>query len=351
MPDETTLGPECPLPQSLDAELVTLAYGEGGRLSRQFVRERILTRLANPTLAVLGDSAMLTASHQLAMTTDGYTVTPLVFPGGDIGRLAVCGTVNDLAVCGATPRWLSLGLIIEEGLPWATLDDILDSVRDTARETGITVVTGDTKVVPRGAADRLFLTTTGLGEFVTPPFAGPQSLLPGDLLIVSGPIGLHGTAVLCAREGLEFDPEPVSDCANLAPPLLALSSAKIPPRAARDSTRGGVAAVLHEWTTAAGVGIEIDEARLPVSPAVRAVCELLGLDPLFLACEGTFVAAVHPDRAEATLAELRQHTVSRGATVIGQVTEPRAVPVCIRRAAGRLVPLDEPAGSPLPRIC
>jgi hydrogenase expression/formation protein HypE len=351
MSDRSPFAFDCPLPQSLDADRITLAYGEGGRLSRQFVRERILSRLANPTLAALGDAAVLTPAHRLALTTDGYTVTPLIFPGGDIGRLAVFGAVNDLVVVGATPRWLSLALILEEGLPWAVLDRVLDSVRDAASEAGILVVTGDTKVVPRGTADQLFITTAGLGEFVTEPFAGPDRLQVGDVLLVSGPMGQHGAAVLCAREELGFDPAPVSDCASLAPPLLGLAAANLSPRAARDATRGGVAAVLHEWAAAAGRGIEIDESRLPVSPPVRAVCELLGLDPLFLACEGTSVAAVPADQVEATLSHLRQHAVSRAATVIGRVTESGPVPVCVRRAAGRLVPLDEPAGSPLPRIC
>lgn len=341
----------CPMPQSADAECITLAYGEGGRLSRRLIQERLLPRFGNPALAALGDSAALTTKGRIAFTTDSYTVTPLFFPGGDIGCLAVYGTVNDLAVSGATPRWMSLSLMIEEGLPWETLDRVLDSIQSAANETGVTIVTGDTKVVPRGAVDRLFITTSGIGEFRDAVPAGPSTLLPGDVLIVSGPIGQHGAAILCAREDLGFDPPPSSDCANLGPPLLALQAHGVPPRAARDATRGGVAAVLHEWTAACGMGIDIDERQFPVGREVRAVCELLGLDPLFLACEGTFVGAWPEHQADEVLTQLRQHTITKNACIIGHVVPARAVPVCVLRAAGRLMPLDEPAGSPLPRIC
>lgn len=342
---------ECPLPQSTDAERITLAYGEGGRLSRRLIQDRILARFGNGALNKLGDAAIIGPSQQLAFTTDSYTVTPLFFPGGDIGRLAVLGTVNDLAVSGAVPRWLSLALIIEEGLPWSILDRVLDSLQTAARETHIEVVTGDTKVVPRGAVDQLFINTAGIGEFVTPPPLGPVRLQVDDVIIVSGPIGQHGAAVLCARDQLDFAPLPVSDCGSLIAPLVALQEAGLTPRAVRDATRGGVAAVLHEWAAAAKLGITIDEHAIPISPAVRAVSELLGLDPLFLACEGTFVAAIPADQVHASLTILHRHVVSQLATVIGRMTPPRIAPVCVTRSTGRLVPLDEPAGQPLPRIC
>lgn len=341
----------CPLPRSIDAECITLAYGEGGRLTRKLIAERLLTRFGNPALSALGDAAVLAPTGRIAFSTDSYTVSPLFFPGGDIGRLAVCGTVNDLAVSGATPRWLSLALMIEEGLAWADLDRVLESIQAASDSANVQIVTGDTKVVPRGAVDRLFITTTGIGEFLHEPPPGPTTLQVGDVIVVSGPIGLHGAAVLCAREELGFEPAPQSDCANLAPSLLALPSAGLSPRCARDATRGGVAAVLHEWCAASGLGIDIDERDLPENPAVSAVCELLGLNPLFLACEGTFVAAWPESRVDAGLAILRRHSLTERAAVIGRVTAARRIPVCVMSAAGRLVPLDEPAGSPLPRIC
>ncbi len=341
----------CPMPLSADAERITLAFGEGGRLSRRLVAERLLTRFGNPALAALGDAAVLPSSGRLAFTTDSYTVTPLFFPGGDIGQLAVHGTINDLAVSGAVPRWLSLALIIEEGLPWAVLDRVLDSIQSAVHAAGVPIVTGDTKVVPHGAVDQLFITTAGIGEYLTEVPPGPSSLQVGDVIVVSGPIGLHGAAVLCARDELGFEPAPHSDCANLAPPLLALQSAGLTPRCARDATRGGVAAVLHEWSAVCGLGIDLDERHLPQNREVNAVCELLGLNPLFLACEGTFVAAWPEQRVTAALSLLSQQPLTQRAAVLGRVTAARSVPVCVLSAAGRLVPLDEPAGSPLPRIC
>lgn len=345
------LAAACPLPRSHDEERITLAYGDGGRLSRRFVQEWILSRFRSPALHALGDAAVLESSGRLAFTTDSYTVTPLFFPGGDIGTLAVCGTVNDLAVSGARPRWLSLALIIEEGLRWETLGRVLDSIQHTADLAGVVVVTGDTKVVPRGCVDQLMITTSGLGELPGTSSPGPVSLQAGDAILISGPMGQHGAAILCARDDLGFEPSPVSDCASLHVPLMALQQAGLPVRATRDATRGGVAAVLHEWCHASGMAIDLDDHQLPVSPPVRAVCELLGLDPLFLACEGTFVAALPAAIIDPVLQALRQHDVTRAATVIGRVVPARSTPVCVRRAAGRLIPLDEPAGSPLPRIC
>lgn len=351
MSDMVNFNADCPLPRSHDAERITLAYGDGGRLSRSFVQEWILSRFRNPTLQALGDAAVLQSTGRLAFTTDSHTVSPLFFPGGDIGTLAVCGTVNDLAVSGAQPRWLSLALLIEEGLQWETLGRVLDSIERTANAAGVAVVTGDTKVVPRGCVDQLMMTVSGLGEFSGEAPQGAARLQMDDAIIVSGPMGQHGAAILCARDELGFEPAPVSDCACLHVPLMALQQAGLQPRATRDATRGGVAAVLHEWCQASGVAIDLEDDALPASPEVRTVCELLGLDPLFLACEGTFVAAVPAALIDPVLRILRQHDVSRAATVIGRVVASRSTPVCVRRAAGRLVPLDEPAGSPLPRIC
>jgi hydrogenase expression/formation protein HypE len=342
--------PACPPLTNHDGERITLAYGEGGRLTRRLIHERIVTRFGGATLAALGDAAVLDLPPgPVAISTDGYTVTPLFFPGGDIGRLAVFGTVNDLVVSGARPRAISLAMVIEEGLPWATLDRVLDSVRDALKATGVSLVTGDTKVVPRGAVDQLFLTTTGIGDvFFAMP--GPAALEVGDTILVSGPIGRHGAAVLCSREDFGFDPAPTSDCGSLMEPIEALMQAGIATRCLRDATRGGVAAVLHEWSLQSGLGLSIDASRIPVTPDVRAVCELLGLDPLHLACEGTFVAAIACDHAHQALRILKAHGCA-AATVIGDVSAARPTPVRLRTTSGREIPLDEPAGSPLPRIC
>lgn len=345
-------GMNCPIPSTADAERITLAYGEGGRLTRKFVRERILSRFGNDHLQLLGDSALLESKNgRIAFTTDSYTVTPLFFPGGDIGNLCIYGTVNDLAVSGATPCWISLSLIIEEGLSWSVLDKVLDSIRSAAEETNVVIATGDTKVVPRGAVDKLFITTSGIGEITGGIPQGPTSLKPGDVLIVSGPIGRHGTAILCAREQFDFNPPPASDCASVAEPISALLSANLISKSIRDATRGGVAAVLFEWSEACGLTCVVDEKQLPISADVNAVCELLGLDPLHIANEGTFVIGTSPELVEPTLRLLKQFEVSRQATVIGRVSERRSVPVITIRTSGREIPLDEPSGTPLPRIC
>jgi hydrogenase expression/formation protein HypE len=334
------------------SDLILLAHGEGGRLSRHLMSERIVSRFANPLLAEFADAACLPPlAGRPVLTTDSFVVTPLFFPGGDIGSLAVYGTANDLAVAGARPRWLSLALILEEGLQMAVLDRILASIGEASERAKVEIVTGDTKVVPRGAADQLFINTTGLGELIEPAPPGPHNLTPGDELLVSGPIGRHGIAVLAARGELGFEPPPQTDCGPLFGAVDVLRMSGIPVRAMRDATRGGVAAVLHEWAAASHTTLEIDESRLPLTDDVRGVCELLGLDPLFVACEGTMVVAVPPEYVMAALESLRQCPESSGAAVIGRATPYSAAPVVVRRILGRLQPLDEPAGAPLPRIC
>ena len=361
MSDDANSGFNCPVPVPDDEDRITLAHGEGGRLSRRLVREHILCRLGNETLLRLEDSANLMlpptftngdqSSASLAFTTDGYTVSPLFFPGGDIGRLAVFGTVNDLAVTGAVPHWLSLGLILEEGLPLSLLDRVLDSIRAAAELAQVQIVTGDTKVVPRGTADKLYITTAGIGLRAPSAPPGAVSLQPGDEIIVSGPIGCHGAAILCCREQFDFDPPPQSDCAPVTAPLMALISAGLTPRAVRDATRGGVAAVLHEWTEISRTSCTIVEDQIPVNAPVRAVCELLGLDPIHMANEGTFVLATRPEALQATLEVLRQFEITRSATVIGRIGPARRTSVSIVRVSGREVSVEEPAGAPLPRIC
>ncbi len=340
----------CPLPDDRSSEQISLAHGEGGRLTRRLLRE-LLAPLQNEHLASWPDGATLIAdSNRLVFTTDSYVVTPLFFPGGDIGSLAVFGTVNDLAVSGARPRWLSLGLIIEEGFSIQQLAEIIASIARAARVAEVQIVTGDTKVVPRGAADRLFLNSSGIGELVF-PLPGPSSLTAGDRLLITGPIGQHGLAVMIAREGLGLEPSPTSDSASLWPAVDALRGAGIQVKALRDATRGGVAAVLHEWADACGQTLTLDAETIPISATVRGACELLGLEPWHVACEGTMVVAVPAEQVTPALRVLRQVAVSHAAVEIGSVVERLVAPVAIRRALGQLVPLDEPSGAPLPRIC
>ena len=341
----------CPIPVDAPSELVTLAHGEGGRLTRRLISQRIVPPLQNPFLAQLGDAACLPACRgALAISTDSYVVSPLFFPGGDIGKLAVVGTVNDLAVAGAKPRWISLAMILEEGLPLDTLDRVMASIAEAAKLAGVVVVTGDTKVVPRGAADGLFLTTTGIGELVPPPPPGPTSLQIGDRILVSGPIGRHGIAVLAAREQLGFDPAPESDCAPLTNAVDSLRRENVPVRSMRDATRGGLAAVLHEWAAASQLTLNVGERQIPVTPEVQGACELLGLDPLHVACEGTMAVAVPDDAVDSALAALRGVSEARFAACVGIVQSPSVAAVVVRRGI-RDMPLDEPLGAPLPRIC
>ncbi|MBS0201277.1 MAG: hydrogenase expression/formation protein HypE [Planctomycetes bacterium] len=327
-------------------------------MSRSLIRDQILRRLGNDTLLRLEDSATLMlpspddeASTALAFTTDGYTVSPLFFPGGDIGKLAVFGTVNDLAVTGARPLWLSLAMIIEEGLPVSLLNQVLDSIRDAAVTAHVQIVTGDTKVVPRGMTDKLYVTTSGIGVRCHSAPTGAATLQPDDEIIVSGPIGCHGAAVLCSREQFDFDPLPHSDCAPLTEPLMALISAGLTPRAVRDATRGGVAAVLHEWTEMSRTRCMLVEDQIPVTASVRAVCELLGLDAIHLANEGTCLLATPSHLVQPTLALLRQFPITQSAAAIGRVAVSRRPAVTMVRVSGREVAIDEPSGAPLPRIC
>jgi hydrogenase expression/formation protein HypE len=319
---------------------------------RQLIRGRFVPKLDNEVLRISGDAAVLPACHSpVAFTTDSFVVAPLFFPGGDIGSLAVFGTCNDLVVAGARPRWISLSLIIEEGLEFAVLDRVLDSIATAARRVGVSVVTGDTKVVPRGAADKLFINTAGLGEFIMPPPPGPSALAVGDELIVTGPIGQHGIAVLAAREQLGFDPPPSSDMAPLADAVATLHRRGIRFKALRDATRGGLAAVLHEWASDSAKTLIIDEEALPVTDEVRGVCELLGLDPIHVANEGTMLIATPSGDAERCLAALRHIKETTSAVRIGRVAPREIAAVVIERLTGQWMPLDEPIGAPLPRIC
>lgn len=348
----TLAGFACPVPDSQDGDCITLAHGDGGRATRLLIHEYVLPVLGNNQLSALGDSARLPkVAGELAFTTDSFVVSPLSFPGGDIGRLAVFGTVNDLAVAGARPLWISVALILEEGLPLDVLRRVIASIGAAAREANVQVVAGDTKVVPRGAADGMFITTSGIGELLQPVPPGPQALMPGDELLVSGPIGQHGIAILAAREDLGLIPPPASDCAPLFAAVHALRQSQVPVRCLRDATRGGVAAVLHEWAGASGRTLTISESSIPVSREVRGACELLGLDPLHLPNEGTMVLAVPAGQAHSALQALRFHSDRSNAALIGEVRPRILAPVTVRRAMGTERALEEPSGSPLPRIC
>lgn len=341
----------CPGPVSGPHDVVTLAHGEGARTARQFIQKRILPKFHNSFLSPLNDASCLTVdANRIVVTTDSFVVSPRFFPGGNIGTLAVYGTVNDLVVSGARPRWLTLSLMIEEGFSFAELDDILTSIATAAHETDVCVVTGDTKVVPRRAVDGLFLNTTGIGELILPAPSGPESLQVGDKLIVTGPVGQHGVTIMSIREGFDFSPTPTSDCGSLLAATNQLRNANVSVRCMRDATRGGVAAVLQEWAESSALTLLIDEQSLPVSEEVRGACELLGLDPIHLACEGTMLLAVPTDQSQVAIEALQTTTAGRLATEIGEVRAKTSSPVNVLRA-GREMPLDEPSGPPLPRIC
>ncbi|WP_413501913.1 hydrogenase expression/formation protein HypE [Serratia proteamaculans] len=334
--------------------VITMAHGSGGTAMQQLLDELFLPAFANPQLDQREDQARLDLAEltqqgdRLAFTTDSYVIDPIFFPGGDIGKLAVCGTANDLAVSGALPRYLSCGFILEEGLPLADLQRVVTSMAATAQQAGIRIVTGDTKVVQRGAADKLFINTAGIG--VIPPGLdwAATHIRVGDTVIVSGTLGDHGATILNLREKLGMSLDVISDCAVLAPliaPLRAINGV----RALRDATRGGVNAILHEFARAAGVGIEVEENLLPITPAVRGICELLGLDAINFANEGKLVVVAAPEAELAVLAALQAHPLGKAATVIGRVTAGRQVRLQGAYGISRL--LDLPHAEPLPRIC
>jgi len=331
-------------------ERITIAHGSGGRQTREFIENSLVPRFGNDALAPLDDAAGIVCNgERLLFTTDSFVVKPLEFPGGDIGKLAVCGTINDLAVSGGRPLWLSCGLIMEESLETAVLERVLDSLAAEAARAGVSVVCGDTKVVERGGADGLFINTAGIGA----PLDGfaPSPVRAGDAVLVSGSIGEHEAAVFQAREGVCRHLELESDCAALHELVAAMIEAAPCIHAMRDPTRGGLGAVLNELVGGTGCGILLDEAAVPVSEAVMGVCELAGFDPLYLACEGRLVCIAPADDAARLLATMRAHPLGAGAAVIGQVLDDPAERVRLRTAfgGGRIIPM--PSGVQLPRIC
>ncbi len=328
-------------------DIITLDYGSGGKKTAALIDEIIIPELGNNALNALGDGAIL--DGQLAFSTDSFVVDPLFFPGGDIGKLCVCGTVNDLAMCGAEPKYLSLALIIEEGLPTESLRRIVASIKAAAEAAGVAVVTGDTKVVERGRGDGVYITTSGIGV-VRHPGLGPERMRPGDAVLISGTAGDHGAAVMLARDGL-MEGEIRSDCAALNGLVRAVLESGAQVRVLRDPTRGGVATTLCEFAESAALGIELDEAAIPVRGDVSAACELLGLDPLYCANEGKMLAVVAAKDEERALAAMRSVPEGKNAAIIGRVISERPGKVVLRTAMGGSRILQKLAGAQLPRIC
>ncbi len=347
----------CPLPHPLPPR-ITMAHGGGGRAMQELIRELFAARLDNGSLQTGADAAVLPAHEgRLAFTTDSFVVRPLTFPGGSIGSLAVHGTVNDLAMVGSRPLYLSAGFILEEGLSIETLDSIVCSMRRAADAAGVSVVTGDTKVIERTTGEGLMVNTAGVGIMEHGHELGPRMLREGDVVMVNGDIARHGMAIMAAREGLEFDPPIESDSASVAGAALALLNAGIPVRCMRDCTRGGLAAALTEIASDSRLTIGIEERALPVSEAVRGACEILGMNPVHVACEGRFVSIVPEQYAAETLEILEKHASSgTGPVCIGQVTAGGQTiggdaPVVVKSAIGVTRILDRPSGEQLPRIC
>jgi hydrogenase expression/formation protein HypE len=342
----------CPLPLA-DYPTIVMGHGGGGKLGNELVEHLFLPAFRNPALENLGDAAVLELSAgKIAMSTDSFVVQPLFFPGGNIGELAVNGTVNDLAVSGAEPKFLSASFILEEGFPLAQLAAIVQSMAAAAATAGVKIVTGDTKVVERGHGDGCYINTAGIALLRQGISVGPHRAQPGDVVLVSGTIGDHGMAIMSVREGLEFESQIRSDCASLNGMIAAvLEVAGDAVHAMRDPTRGGLASTLNEIALSSNVGVAIDETRLPVRPEVQSACELLGLDPVYVANEGKAVFFVSPEAADRVLEVLRRHPLGRDAARIGQVTTDHKRMLVARTAMGsnRVIPTQ--IGEQLPRIC
>lgn len=330
-------------------ELITLDYGSGGKKTSALIENLILPLLDNSVLAQLGDGAVLPGGEQLVFSTDSFVVSPRFFPGGNIGKLAVCGTVNDVAMSGGEPRWLSLSLIIEEGLPVSELREILTSLAETAKAAGVSIVTGDTKVVEKGRGDGIYINTAGIG-LLRRPGLHPRAIRPGDKVLVSGTVGDHGAAVMLARNPHLVQGELKSDCAplhRLAAALYGLEGLRV----LRDPTRGGVATTLCEFVEDTELSVLLEEEALPVRPSVTAACEILGLDPLYCANEGKLLAVVAPEQAEQALALLRGLPEGENAAIIGTVNDRFPGRVAVRTSLGGTRIAAKLAGAQLPRIC
>lgn len=351
MTEPVDFSASCPIPQSEYAQIL-LAHGGGGRLMHRLIEQIIIPAFRNPALDVRHDSAVLALDGgRLAFTTDGYVVRPLFFPGGDIGTLAVNGTVNDLAMAGATPLFLSASFVLEEGLPVQTLQRILTSMRGAADAAGVQIVTGDTKVVDRGKGDGIFITTAGIGRIEHTFAIAPKSVRPGDVVLLSGDVGRHGMAIMAVREGLEFETTIESDCAPLSRLVSDLLSAGIDVHCLRDLTRGGLASALIEIAEAAELGIHIREAAIPVDEQVRGACEILGFDPLYVANEGRFVCFAPEPDARRALEILQADPLGKNAAIIGSAARNPPGLVTLESQIGATRIVDMLSGEQLPRIC
>jgi len=341
----------CPAPLAAK-DRILLGHGSGGRLSAALLREIFLPAFHNPVLAQLNDQAVVNVDGvRLAFTTDSFVVNPLFFPGGDIGSLAVYGTVNDLAMGGAEPLFLSASFIIEEGLPLETLRRVVSSFRQAAEKVGVEVVTGDTKVVEKGKGDGLFINTSGIGRVPPGVNLSADQARPGDSILLSGTLGDHGIAILSQREGLEFEASIASDAAPLHSLVAAMLEVTHSIRALRDPTRGGLSSTLNEFAAQSRVGMVIEESALPIREEVKGACELLGLDPLYVANEGKLVAIVAAPEADQLLAAMRGHPLATNARLIGKVVEAHPGVVTMRTCLGTSRIVDMLAGDQLPRIC
>jgi len=335
-----------------ETDRILLAHGSGGELSHELITSLFVKAFHNLILASLDDGAVLKVEgKRWAFTTDSYVVTPIFFPGGDIGKLAVCGTVNDLSMSGAKPLFLSAGFIIEEGFPFSSLEKIVASMQRTAAEAGVEIVTGDTKVVNRGGADGIFINTAGIGLIPEGVNISGSNARPGDRVLLSGSIGDHGIAILSSREGLQFSTTLQSDCASLNEFVARMLEVSPKIHCLRDPTRGGLSTTLNELARQSGVGIWVDEARIPIKEEVKGACELLGLDPFILANEGRLVAVVAEEVAEMILQRMRTHPLGQEAALIGEVREEPKQKVVLRTRIGLTRILDMVVGEPLPRIC
>jgi hydrogenase expression/formation protein HypE len=330
---------------------VILAHGSGGRLSHDLIERHLVPHLKNPILSRMDDCAALDLNGRIAFTTDSYVIKPVFFPGGDIGRLAVCGTINDLSTSGAVPKYLGLSLIIEEGFPFADLERIMSSVSETAKEAGVLVVTGDTKVVDHGSADRIFINTSGIGIIPEGVDISGNNAREGDKVIVSGTLGDHGIAIMAQREGVKFSVPVESDCAPLNRLVSDMLGVSANIHSLRDPTRGGLATTLNELASQSGVGIQIYEDRIPVKDAVRAMCEILGFDPMYIANEGKVVIIAAPEDADRILAALHKNKYGKDADVIGEITTQHKGRVVLKTSLGASRILDMLTGDLLPRIC
>ncbi|OGU60744.1 MAG: hydrogenase expression/formation protein HypE [Ignavibacteria bacterium RBG_13_36_8] len=341
----------CPIPIS-DYDKIMLGHGSGGKLSADLIEKIFLPAFKNKFLDQLGDQAVVEINGtKIAFTTDSYVVDPIFFPGGNIGELAVNGTVNDLAVGGATPLFISAGLIIEEGFPLKELCLIVESMKEAAEKAGVVIVTGDTKVVEKGKGDKIFINTSGIGIVEKEIEISPKKVKAGDKIILSGPIGLHGIAILSKREGLEFEVELESDTRPLNHLVQDMLNASKNIKWMRDPTRGGLSSTLNELAKSTKLGIEIDEPKIPIPESVKAACEMLGLDPLYVANEGNLVAVVSSNEAEKILTAMKNNSAGRNSTIIGEVVTDHNGIVLMKTVIGGKRVVDMLAGEQLPRIC